>query len=441
MRQHHADRADRGHSAGFVRTVVAATGILLLASPASAQHDGTLTRDGQKLFPIGCYELPKDDAGMKVMAEAGINLVTCHSKEDLDRVQSVGMLGILPLSLQQGATEALRQQIESVVEHPALAVWEGPDEIVWNFTAYSGLHRQMGVHKKLGEWWLQTPEARKYAEEQAKTIIPNMRQAVELIHKLDQHGRPIWINEAQRSDVYYVRQYLDFVDITGCDIYPVQATERPLANVGICTERWKQVGRGKPVWIVLQAFSWNELGDYYGHKKPAYATFAESRFMAYDAIVHGASGILYWGSSSLKSEQCRQSVYALTSELAQLQPFLVAPELADVRISVVELLRPDEHPRGLATVRQAGDQWLVIVVNEDDQPRMNIVLEGLGALEGRTLHVLYSDETATVQHGELVARLQPMEAKVFATDRKWESPRREGREFGAPSDEQGKGKG
>jgi hypothetical protein len=404
--------------------------VILVASQAWAQHDGKLLRDGQKLFPLGCYELPKDEGHLKAMADAGINLIVCHNKEDLDRVQSAGMLGVMPLSLAQGATDALREQIQAVVDHPALAAWEGPDEVVWNFTACSGLYRQLKVHRTSGEWWLQTPEARKYAEEQAQKIIPNMRQAAELVRELDPRKRPIWINEAQHSDVGYVRQYLDFVDVTGCDIYPVHANDRPVSKIGTSTERWKQTGRGKPVWMVLQAFSWHELGDDYGHQQPAYPTFAQSRFMAYDAIVHGAGGILYWGSQYLKSEECRQSVYALTSELAQLQPFLVAPDFPGTTVKVIEVRRPDTTINVSAVVRRAGDQWLVAVVNDDAEPRMGVVIEGLDALEGRTLDVLYSDETATVRHGELIARVQPLEAKLFATGRQWESPRREGREFG-----------
>ncbi|OHB79623.1 MAG: hypothetical protein A2Z25_03485 [Planctomycetes bacterium RBG_16_55_9] len=72
----------------------------------------------------------------------------------------------------------------------------------------------------------------------------------------------------------------------------------------------------------------------------AYPSFDESRFMAYDAIVHGARGILYWGSHYLKSSEFRQSLYALTSELAALQPFLVAEDDPQARLALVEL-EPD----------------------------------------------------------------------------------------------------
>lgn len=73
------------------------------------QGDGLLTKDGRRLFPIGFYELPKDDAQLKAMAESGVNLVHCGSKEDLDRVKDIGMMGWVPLPVHSGVTDNLRK--------------------------------------------------------------------------------------------------------------------------------------------------------------------------------------------------------------------------------------------------------------------------------------------------------------------------------------------
>ncbi len=414
--------------ARFAALVLAAAALAAVRS--TAESGGLLVKDGQRLFPIGFYELPQSEDGLRAMADAGVNLVHCHSRADLDRVQAAGIQGVYPLPLQEGDTEGLRARVREVADHPALAVWEGPDEVVWNFTAFSGLYRTMGVHKTPGEWFRQTPEAVAYAREQAAKIIPNMRAAAAMIRSIDALNRPLWINEAQKSDVYYVRQYLDFIDITGCDIYPVAADKRPIQNIGLTTERWNQVGRGKPVYMVLQAFSWNELGDYYGAKETAYPTFAESRFMAYDAIAHGADGILYWGSYALKSEAFRQSLYALTSELAALQAFLAVPDVSDVRLSVIEMPNPAAPAPSIKLIaRQAADDWLFVFINEDEENRMGVVVEGLHTLENKTLQLLYGDETATVAHGELITRLQAREVKAFATRTDFESPRHDGRDF------------
>jgi len=395
-----------------------------------SDNAGFIIKDGKHLFPIGCYELPKDDAELGRMARAGINLVRCGSRPDLDRAASVGMSGWIVVPMQQGSSDVVREKIESVVTHPALAVWEGPDEIVHNFTAWSGLYRTKKIYKSPDAWAKQSPEAVAYSEQQAGQVIPKLHEAAELIRTLDQNKHQIWINEACKSDLKFVRQYIDHIDITGCDIYPVKESSRDVIEVGDATERWKKVGRNeKPVWMVLQAFSWSELGDYYGHKTLLYPSFTESRFMAYDAIVHGARGILYWGSHYLKSSEFRQSIYAVTSELAALQEFLVAPGYSQAHLTLVEL-EPDPSARGVRmSVRRAGREWIVIMVNEDKRPYLGVEVTELDELNGRTLELLYGDEKVTVKRGEFVTRIKPLEVKVFATARKWEAEQREGRNF------------
>lgn len=395
-----------------------------------SNHAGFIIKDGKPLFPIGCYELPEDDAELGRMAKAGINLVRCGNRSDLDRAASAGMSGWIVVPMQQGSSDAVRKKIESVVTHPVLAVWEGPDEVVHNFTAWSGLYRTKKIYKSPDAWAKQSPEAVAYSEQQARQIIPRLHEAAELIRALDQNKHQIWINEAAKSDLKFVRQYIGYIDITGCDIYPVKESSRDLVEVGEATERWKKVGRNeKPVWMVLQAFSWSELGDYYGHKTVAYPSFAESRFMAYDAVVHGARGILYWGSHYLKSSEFRQSLYALTSELATLQTFLVTPEYSQAHLALVEF-ESDPSARGVRiSVRRAGQDWIIIMVNEDKRSYLGVEITGLNELDGRTLELLYGDEKVTVERGEFITRIKPLEAKVFATARKWEAEQREGRNF------------
>lgn len=411
--------------------LAAIVAILILVCTPAARADSTalLTKDGAPLFPIGFYELPGDDAALATMVGSGANLVRCGGKADLDRVQAAGAQGWLPLPLQAGATDKLRAQIEAVKDHPALAVWEGPDEVVWNFTAYSGLHKSLGVYENKDEWWNQTPRAIEYSESKAAEILPNMKAAVALVRSLDTRSRPMWMNEALKSDVKFVRQYLPFVDIVGCDIYPVSGRSRKVENMGGATDRWNQVGKGKPVWMVLQAFSWDELGDDYTDRGTAYPSFAESRFMAYDVIAHGARGIMYWGSSYLKSHDFRNALYALTSELAGLNAFLVAPELTGAHLQLIEL--PEEkQPLGVAmAARRAGDDWLIILVNEDDAAHMGVEVSGLSGLDGRTLHLLYGTETAQVSDGEFVVRLQPKEVKVFCTTQSVETTKRDFRDY------------
>jgi hypothetical protein len=58
-----------------------------------------------------------------------------------------------------------------------------------------------------------------------------------------------------------------------------------------------------------------------------------------------------------------------------------------------------------------------------------VEVTGLDELNGRTLDLLYGSEQATVERGELITRIKPLEVKVFATTRRWETEQREGRDF------------
>jgi hypothetical protein len=381
-------------------------------------------------FPIGIYEMPKTDAELKAMSEAGINLVRCSGAADLDRAAALRMKGWVSIPMQRGADAALESAVRGVMDHPALAVWEGPDEIVWGFTAYSQLYKK-GVFPTRGEWRSQTPLAIKYSEEQASIILPKLNQAAALIRKLDRGRHPIWINEAAESDMKFMREYIDAIDITGCDSYPIHDAAQKPAAVADFTDRFHRIGKGRPVWMVLQGFAWGLLTD--REPEPVrYPTFQETRMMAWAAIAHGAKSILYWGSHMVPSDSpFRESMYAMTSELAALEPFLAAPEFKGLKVELTESTgRAQPDDRGVRMVaRRSGNGWLVALVNEDASPHMGVEVMGIDALNGTQLVELYGTETASVRNGGFVTRLMPWQVKVFATDRAHESPRRLGREF------------
>lgn len=383
------------------------------------QGDGLLIKDGKRLFPIGWYSLPKDNASLKELADAGINIIRCNSKEALDRVHAVGIQGWMPMPLQGGVTEAFRKMVQSVAGHPALAIWEGPDEIVWSFTQASELKMQ-------GSWAKQTPERVQYAREQSAKIMPKMIEAISYIRSVDPNNLQVWINEAAMSEAFYVRQYLDAIDITGSDSYPIRAETRKIEEMGFLTERWNEIGKGKPVWMILQAFSWPELGGKYKDRPAAYPSFDESRFMAYNVIAHGARGVFYFGADYLTSEDCRQSLYSVTSELHALQPFLTSPEKEQISVYVVKDFEPrDQQAAWIA--RQYGRDWMIALINETDFAIKSVVAKGL--LNGLKFVELYGEEEVTVVDEEFMTHMKPHEIKAFTTGKKWETSRRNARNY------------
>ncbi|MCS7024489.1 MAG: hypothetical protein NZV14_06785 [Bryobacteraceae bacterium] len=401
--------------------------VLALSSEGYAQSQ----RDPGRIFRIGSYELPAQDSALRQMAEAGFNLVRCESRADLDRLARLGLDGWIPLPL-TASSDQVRKKVAELADHPALAVWEGPDEMIWNFTAFSGLYPK--VHSEPGEWQRQTPNALAYARAQGSRVLAAFRDSVRQLRQLDPHNRPLWLNEAAESDVKYIREILPELQVLGADLYPIRSTGSEPAAVGDVTRRYVKIAKGRPVWMVLQGFSWHVFPE--RKRSELYPSFLETRFMAWDAIVNGARGVLYWGTVYIpqQGEAFRQSLYAMAAELAALQAFLRAPNAGQPAVELIES-NPGLHSgeRGVkAMLRQADQDWLLAVVNEDSRPHLAVDISGLHALEGRKLELLYEDDAELVQEGSILVRMRPLEVKLYCTSRRFETQRRQGRSFPLP---------
>lgn len=399
-----------------------AIALVAWAVPAAA-FDGYIEVNGETTFVLGMYAFPENADALSRMAEAGINLIQCRNQVELDAAAAAGMQGWTALPFHLGATQSLREQVTALAAHPALAVWEGPDEVIWNFTAYSGLEKSVGIRRQ--DWWDQAPHAVAYAEQEAARILPNMGEAIALIREMDTRGRPVWMNEARETDVIYMREYLPWIDVLSCDDYPVKKSgESDLHRVARATDRYMKVSLGKPVWMVLQAFSWEDIQE----GASDYPSFAESRYMAYTCIAQGARGLLYWGSQFVNDAAFMESLYALTSELAALNPLLVAPEVPGVEVTLVEA--PDQPAKGVRVIaRQHGDAWLIALVNDDDYRHHGTQVSGLDVLEGRALYELHGPRAYTVTQGMFVTRMQPYDVQVYCTSRDFESDWKTGRDY------------
>ena len=375
-------------------------------------------------FPIGFYEFPEDNSVLTDMAKAGINLIRCSSKNDLDRAEALGMKGWMPLGVQEGLTDNLMQRASEHWNHPALAVWEGPDEIIWTFTAYSFLEERAGFTRE--DWDKQRPKAVQYAASVGPNLLYRMRKSIDWLKRNDPQKRPFWINEAADSDAFYARGYVDSIDIIGCDYYAVRATGSDMTSIGRLTKRWDAIGKGRPVWMVLQGFSWHALRD---DRERRYPSFSESRFMAYDAIVHGAQGLLYWGTETIDDPMFRQSLYAITSELAAIEHYVKKTNLSPVPTRIIPDLFEPESMGVKAMLGIHETDSLLILVNKDAHRHLGVEIQGLEALNGQRLHLLYGQEMQIPDKGSFITRMQANGVKIFATDPSLAKGTREGRSF------------
>jgi hypothetical protein len=128
-------------------------------------------------------------------------------------------------------------------------------------------------------------------------------RAYQLLHRIDP-AHPVVIIQAPIATVAQLARYRPAFDITGADVYPVsyppgthtQTKNKDISVVGDITKKMVQAAGAKTVWTTLQ-IAWS--GVVPSQKNPAHVprfpTLQQERFMAYQAIVNGARGLVFFG--------------------------------------------------------------------------------------------------------------------------------------------------
>jgi hypothetical protein len=468
-----------------VRHVVREWSVVLLlsvfgsaaASEAGIAPDRMLVVDGTRTFVLGLYENPTDDVVLAQIAAAGFNLVRASADvAALGRLHAAGLHawvntgGAIDLSRDRDKQlQSLREMAASCGAHPALWVWEVPDEALWNcwYSAFlwrsqdepkqlrehvkglqdtalrQELERQIDESRRLSEegdfaaseqladaTWKKlglippNPELNiSNASERAAALCDGMVRGHAAMKEMDA-SHPIWMNHAPRNQISQLAAFNRAADIVGCDIYPVpeyrvghsDLGDRSLSSVGAYTERMQAAAPGKPVWMVLQGFGWADLGevtDAEQRKNGRRPDFDESRFMAFDAIVRGARGVLYWGTEYIeKNSTLCQDLTKLVRELADLQPVLSAPD-SEIVPGIETAETPGSVDRCIRVLGKKVDGavwWLI--VNEFQDP-LDFTLCGLDVLEGTTYSEEAAGRRATVINGRLPLRIRGHGVQVW----------------------------
>lgn len=379
--------------------------------------DGMLEVDGQRLFVLGLYENPGDDSVLAEVARAGFNLVRAsQSQESLDRLHRHNLYGWLmtggSIALRDESEESaqpLREMVSAWADHPAVLVWEVPDEALWTC--------MLDAFATEGSWL----ERAALFDQNARELAARMTAGYQLLRQIDPK-HPVWMNHAAGNSLEHLTMMGHGADIAGCDIYPLMPyptqpldiSRSGLAFVGMATTRMQASVPGKPVWMVLQGMGWGDFDNpvFTLQARPSQQpTFKESRFMAYNAIVRGARAVLYWGTHIIgKDTEMWRDLLALVRELADRQALLSAPDSAlDAVIDTWlfnYLKAPSKlSPLGVQALGKVveGETWW-IVVNEFFFP-VAYTLHGLETLEGTVYTEMDEGIRLTVKDGALNGRL------------------------------------
>jgi hypothetical protein len=133
-------------------------------------------------------------------------------------------------------------------------------------------------------------------------------------------------------------------------------------------------------------------------------TLEENRFMAFQSVVHGARGILYWGVHYIEPDSLMWShLKQVAREVSAFAPVILEgkpwPE-AMVGTSRLE---------SLALIHEGGHY--VLVVNPGDWPEGRVAVPGW---EGDTAYSLLDGRTAVVEDGVLSDRIPPFGVKIYS---------------------------
>jgi hypothetical protein len=275
---------------------------------------GNLVIGGKQVFPLGLSDppplgskTPSGNDGLAEVASAGITHLRHYTTWNKDTVDAqineaiVQLNGASARGLQiwmglagiaAGLTPTLDTVVNALKTHPGLGAWKGADEPAHSPT--------------------QNP-------------APGCIAVYDQIRALDP-DHPVVLIEAPRGpapkpnpkkvfdttlNIADVRPYAPACDIHGIDIYPVSippgkhaGTEvnTDISVVGDMTTLISEATQRNAIWMTLQ-IAWQgvlPMQTINGvptltHNILTFPELGEMRFMAYDAIVHGARGLFFFG--------------------------------------------------------------------------------------------------------------------------------------------------
>ena len=332
------------------------------------RDDLTLVVDDKPFFPLGLYEAPITEKMIDEFRGAGFNTVCTYGGPPaattmaLDRLAEADLKAWVVLShnLDLSTDREKREQtvaeiVGGISKHPALLVWESIDEPAWGSRNAEGL-----------------------------------LQGYEFLRKLDP-DHPVWTNHAPRNHISTLAYFNRATDIAGCDIYPVPEPQsqsnlpnKTLSVVGDEADKNRAaVNDQKPIFMVLQGFAWRALSKR-DDPQAVYPTLAQQRYMAYNAVVHGARGLLYWGTPyTPKPSQAWADAKTIVHELSCVTPMLVAPTPA-----LQPKVESDAGSVKCLLRAAGGETYLVCINNENREAKATV--SGLPP-KLKSLRVLYEN--------------------------------------------------
>jgi hypothetical protein len=402
----------------FTETLCVAALVLLisislpaLAAVTAFDDDGMITIDGKRTLIIGSYSEAKSDRPYAELAEAGFNLVhTSTDKDALDKAGAAGLMtwvsvGAIDPQNKETTSKSISDVVLKVKDHPALGFIETVDEPTWTW---------------------QKADIRVPWQVLADTFA---------VIKQSDPGHLVYTNHAPTNLVKTLRPYNAGTDIVACDIYPVNPgglmsmfalfldgyqgdlNNEHISQIGEYVDKMREVtGPNRPLFMVLQAFAWEALVDEKGvverrEEKILYPSHAESRFMAFQSLIKGANGIIYWGSHTMpQPSDPWNGIKRVTREVADLAAPL-AERNAALKVDIDYHEMGHSVDDGVQLSAKAHDGKLYLFTCNADKNLCKATLSGLG--DWPTCTVLNEKRTLPVENGAITDTWRRFDVHIY----------------------------
>lgn len=364
--------------------------------------------NGKRTFIIGSYHQPKTEDPFKTLSQNGYNYVRVKSDSlELDKARDNNLSAWLYTTIFEKedpvkAKEKLLDLVNKFKDHSALLYWEISDEpaFTWN-------------------------------SKEARVSPKQMKTAYDIIHRTD-GKHDVITNHGPVNLISTLKKYNNSTEVVAVDVYPVipqgikpsyalfddglqgDLLNPYLSQVGEYIDKMKTVvDDAKPIFAVLQGFSWEMLKPENERDSSMilYPTYAESRFMAYNAIVHGANGILIWGTNyTPQPSKFIDDLYAVTKELAAMQEVLASKSTSnDIEMVYHELGYSVDSGIEFITKEINGDTYL-ISVNSDKNP-VKATFSGLDKFS--TIEIINENRTLSISNGKITDDFKPFDVHIY----------------------------